>query len=236
MSWEVAPTALVGTEDGFLFSGYWPAGIYAEVGGAMEAAGISLAVSHPDDGPASYFATCERTTLDAISDKLDSEQVPVVDVGWRDLVGACPPLSHVLAALPRQSDSLIGDITWFRPRDNRWVPAATLDARGAYRVRRFSTLDVVRTDEDVKAGMVARCTVQLGKHLAALMDGAPLIAYDPRERVLSVPLGADLPGLYGRAVVAASGEPPTAPPRQRLLQYGNVPRELACHIYDLLSR
>ncbi|WP_439937092.1 hypothetical protein ACS3YM_14265 [Nocardia sp. N13] len=235
-SWEVAPTALVGTEDGFLFSGYWPAGIYAAVGGAMEAAGMSLAVSHPDDGPASYFATCERQDLDAISDLLDSEQVPVVDVGWSDVAGVLPPLSEVLAALPRQSDSLVGDITWFRPRDNRWVPAAALDARGAYRVRRFSTVDVVRTDEDVRTGKVARCTVQLGKHLAALMDGAPLIAYDPRERVLSVPLGADLPGLYGRALVAASGEPPAAPAGQRLLQYGNVPRELACHIYDLFSR
>ena len=45
-----------------------------------------------------------------------------------------------------------------------------------------------------RAGFVARSTVQLGKHLAALMDGTPLIAYDPRERVLSVPSGADLPG------------------------------------------
>jgi hypothetical protein len=235
-AWEVAPTALVGTEDGFLFSGYWPAGIYSEVGGAIESAGMSLAVANPDDGPASYFAACDRPALEVVASALQEQQIPVVDLAWQDLIAVCPPLSEVLSAVPRQSDSLVGDITWFRPRDNKWVPAATLDARGAYRVRRFSTVDVVRTDEDVKSGTVARCTVQLGKHLAALMDGVPLIAYDARERVLSVPLGADLPGLYGRAVVAASGEPPTAAGRQRLLQYANVPGDLARRVYDLFSR
>lgn len=236
VAWEVAPTALVGTEDGYLFAGYWPSGLYAQVGGELERAGMSLAVSQPDDGPASYFASCDRAALAGGEEALRQSEVPIVDVGWRDLVSVCPPLSEVLTSLPRQSASLQGDITWYRPRDNKWVPAASLDARGAYRVRRFSTLDVVRTEEDVASGTVARCTVQLGKHLAAMMDGAPLIAYDPRERTLSVPLGADLPGLYGRALVAASGEMPTAPPRQRLLNYGNVPYELARHIYDLFSR
>lgn len=236
LSWEVTPTALVGTEDGFLFSGYWPSGLYARVGGEIEAAGLSLAVSQPDDGPASYFTVGSRAELVRMENELRDADVPIVDLGWKDLISACVPLTEVLMALPRQSDSLLGDITWYRPRDNTWIPAATIDARGAYRLRRFSTLDIVRTDDDVRAGVVARCTVQLGKHLAALMDGAPLIAYDPRERVLSVPLGADLPGLYGRALVAASGEPPAAPAGQRLLQYANVPQELANQLFDLFSR
>lgn len=236
MSWEVTPTALVGTEDGFLFSGYWPSGLYTRIGGAIEASGLSLAVSQPDDGPASYFAVGDRAELGRAETEIRDADVPVVDMGWHNLISACGPLSQVLSALPRQSDSVLGDITWYRPRDNTWLPAATIDARGAYRMRRFSTLDFVRTDDDVRAGVVARCTVQLGKHLAALMDGAPLIAYDSRERVLTVPLGADLPGLYGRALVAASGEPPVAPARQRLLQYGNVPQELAHHLFDLFTR
>ena len=59
---------LVGTEDGFLFSGYWPSGLYAQVGGGVERAGLSLAVSQPDDGPASYFASCDRVELAGADD------------------------------------------------------------------------------------------------------------------------------------------------------------------------
>jgi hypothetical protein len=111
-----------------------------------------------------------------------------------------------------------------------------MDAPGAYRVRRFSTIDIVRTADDVQRGTVARSTVQLGKHLAALIDGRPLIAYDRATGSLLVPLGADLPALYGRTVVAASGLPPVALRVAGLLKYESVPDELAHHLCDLMSR
>ena len=88
-----------------------------------------------------------------------------------------------------------------------------------------------------RAGFVARSTVQLGKHLAALMDGTPLIAYDPHGASAQRPSRArTCQDCTVVRVVAASGEPPSTPTRQRLLQYGNVPQELAHHLYDLFSR
>lgn len=236
VSWEVAPTALAGTTQGYLFSGYWPASLYAEAGEAVEAAGATLSVEEPDDDLASYYADATRDQLDAVPQVTDG-RVVVVDHAWRELAGVLPPLSEVLTSLPRQSESVVGDITWFQPRDGTWAKVASVDAPGAYRIRRFSTLDIVRTDQDVARGTVARSTVQLGKHLAALIAGRPpLMAYDPTAQCLLVPLGADLPGLYGRALVAASGRPPAAVPNRRLLRYDGVPAELASHVYDLLSR
>lgn len=235
VAWEVAPTALAGTAEGLLFSGFWPSALYADVGSILEDGGVSLSLAEHDDGPASYFADCSAE----IAKKLlspDSSDVPVIDLAWQDLVSVLPPLSEVLAALPRQADALVGDVSWFRPADNSWLKVASLDAPGAYRVRRFSTIDVVRDADDVGRGSVARSTVQLGKHLAALMAGSPLMAYDREMQTLFVPLGADLPGLYGRAATAASGEPPTPLLSQRLLRYGNVPPDLAAHLYDLMSR
>ena len=58
-----------------------------------------------------------------------------------------------------------------------------MEAPGAYRVRRFSTIDLVRTAEDVQRGTIARSTVHLSKHLAALMDGRPLLAYDASDEL-----------------------------------------------------
>lgn len=231
-AWEITPTALVGTEAGALFSGYWPAGLYEQVGSRLEERGIGLAVDEPEDGPASYFADCGA---DMLCD-LIPEDVALVERAWQDLAEVLPDLSVVRDALPRRSDSLVGDITWFQVRDNTWAKVSSLDAVGAFRVRRFSTTDVLRTPEDLDAGLVALTTVQLGKHLAALQEGRPLLAYDKREKRLTVPLGADLPGLYGRAAVAASGTPPRAERAQRLLHYDQVPLELALHLHDRMSR
>lgn len=235
VGWEVTPTALAGGEDGFLFSGYWPAGLYSKVGARIEESGSSLSVHEPVEGPASYFADCPREDLRRIVAE-SGVDVALVDVAWRDLVGVLPTLGELVALLPRQSESLVGEVTWYQPRDNAWVRAGDLAAPGAYRVRRFSTVDVVRTPEDVHHGTVARSTVQLSKHVAALLCSTVLMAYDRPARQLFVPLGADLPGLYGRAAVAASGSPPIAIPERRALRYDDVPVELAHHLYHLLSR
>lgn len=232
VAWEVTPTALVGTESGVVFAGYWPAGLYEHVGSQLEERGISLAVDEPHDGPATYFADCSASDLDDV----DADGVAVVSKAWEDLAQVLPDLSVVGSALPRRSDSLVGDITWFQVRDNTWSKVSSLDAVGAFRVRRFSTTDVFRTQQDLEAGQVALTTVQLGKHLAALQQGKTLLAYDKREQRLTVPLGADLPGLFGRAAVAASGTPPRAERAQRLLHYESVPLDLALHLHDRLSR
>ena len=232
VAWEVTPTALVGTEVGAMFSGYWPAGLYEQVGSRLEERGIGLAVDEPEDGPASYFADCAAQDLP----DLDAEDVAIVGRAWQDLAEVLPDLSVVGEALPRRSDSLVGDITWFQVRDNTWAKVSSLDAVGAFRVRRFSTTDVFRSTQDLESGLVALTTVQLGKHLAALQEGRTLLAYDKGDRRLTVPLGADLPGLFGRAAVAASGTPPRAERAQRLLHYEAVPLDLALHLHDRMSR
>lgn len=235
VAWEVAPTALAGTEAGYLFSGYWPGVLYESVGGFLEDLKTPLSVHEVDDGVSSYFADAMPAQVKALAGHEHGRDVEVVDLAWRDLAEVLPPLSEVLEALPRESDSMTGEISWFHPKENTWVKSPSLDATGAYRVRRFKTLDVVRTSADVANGTVARSTVQLSKHLAALMAGGPLVAYDGKTRALDVPLGADLPGLYGRAAVAASGEAPRSVERERLVRYANVPAELAEHLYYLLS-
>ncbi|NYG54955.1 hypothetical protein [Nocardioides perillae] len=234
VAWEVSPTILAGTTDGFLFSGFWPGAMYVTVGSAIEDAGGTLAVDDPSDDFASYYA---NASPDELREALMTvgEDIPVVPQAWEALAAELPPLSEVLTALPRQRAVPTGEITWFQPRDATWSKVSSLDAPGAFRVRRFKTLDVVRSQADVDEGTFARSTVQLSKHLGALIAGrAPLVAYDDVRGHLVVPLGADLPGLYGRALVAASGRPPTADRRTRLLRYADVPPDLAGHVYHLL--
>lgn len=233
--WEICPTALVATEADYVFAGFWPDELYQEVSERLSEQGLKMATSEATDAPAQYFVA-ETTLPPEARGVLEKEEVAVIDRPWQDIVSFLPPLSEVLAGLPRQSSSLVGDISWFDTRRARWTKATSFDAPGGYRVQRFSTIDFVRSPDDVTNQTVARSTVQLSKHIAAMLEGRPLLAYDRASSSLLVPLGADLPGLYGRAAVAASGLPPIQVPRSRILKYEGVPKSLACHLYDLMSR
>lgn len=105
---------------------------------------------------------------------------------------------------------------------------------GGYRMRGFATMDLLRNQDDLERRTMAVSTVHLSKHAAALLWGRkPLVAYDGRAHTLSVPLGGNLPGLYERAVVLASGLAPVI--RSGSVHYLDVSPELAGHIAYLLS-
>lgn len=235
VSWEVGPTVLAGTGSEYVFAGFWPNGLYTLASERIQDEGIGLAMAEDHDCPTQYFAQAAALP-DLVSKPLQDEDIAVVDLAWQDLAAVLPPLSDVLEGLPRQSASMSGEISRFDTRDASWQKVESLEEPGAFRVRRFATLDLVRTSTDVANGLIARSNVQLGKHLAALMDGRPLMAYDAINQRLVVPLGAELPGLYGRAAVAASGLPPYASRKDGLLWYEQVPPTLAGHLYELFNR
>ena len=80
-----------------------------------------------------------------------------------------------------------------------------------------------------------RADVRLAKHAAALAEGKRMVGYDGETQTLYVPLGADLPGLYGRSAVLCSGLLPLEDERQRVTRYHAVPRDIAEHIAALLG-
>jgi hypothetical protein len=233
--WEVCPTALVGTGQDYLFAGFWPNQLYEDTSRSLADEGLDLVTGEVSEAPTPYFVN--EVSLPGVALRyLTEREITVVENAWQDLVSFLPPLSDVLSGLPRQAASIEGEIRRFQTSDASWVKVASMEAPGAYRIRRFSTVDLVRTTEDVEHGTIARSTVHLSKHLAALMEGQPLLSYDRETGSLVTPLGADLPALYGRAAVASSGLPPTAISKVGLLRYESVPEDLARHIYDLFSR
>jgi len=78
-------------------------------------------------------------------------------------------------------------------------------------------------------------TAQLVKHIEAQRMGRPMVGYYPNKRLLTVPIGADLPGLYGRAAVLSSGCLPRKATKQRAIAYQEVRETFAGHLFDLLA-
>jgi hypothetical protein len=77
--------------------------------------------------------------------------------------------------------------------------------------------------------------VRLVKYFAAIASEKPLVGYDPEAEVLYTPLGAELPGLYGRSACLASGKPPRSNASDNLFEYHGVTPELATLLMTKLS-
>ena len=159
----------------------------------------------------------------------------VPDAAYR-LVSALPALGKLEAALPRIPLPGARRVLRFHLESASWVPVPFATEPGAYRLEQaFARIDVLRTPVDVEAGTAALATVQLSKHLAARRAGRALLAYSPSQQVLVVPLGADLPGLYGRAAVLCGGRLPSRDEKQRLLIYHDIPQRVADALTSLLT-
>ncbi|MCD9198336.1 hypothetical protein [Aeromicrobium wangtongii] len=231
-AWEISPTQLTGCSNGeFAFNGHWPTGLYNEIVDAIHADGAGVKADGKE--PPQSFASRLGSKTESIADECE---IAVIPDAWRELVQTLLPMSEVLKQLPRQSASADGDISWFDVEHASWKLVDNYEAQGAYRIRKFATLDVVRSEEDLRQGTYARCPVQLSKHVAALMRGRPLVAYDPGRQLFMVPIGAELPGLYGRALTAASCLPPAVARSAGAVVYQNVPEDLASHVFGLLTR
>jgi hypothetical protein len=234
--WEMSPAWLAGLADGaFLLTGNWSLDDREALQDLVTEAGGTLRSERDRHGLARHaVADVTAAALTGICEKIGTAGV-VPDAGPR-MVSALPPLGEVEAALPRVPLPAARHAQRFHLESSSWTPAATTAEPGAYRLDRgFTRTYVFRTAADVAAGTAAVTPVQLAKHLAARQAGRALLAYDPGGRALAVPLGADLPGLYGRAAVLFGGRLPTPDEPRRVLAYHDVPQHAADALTFLLT-
>jgi len=117
-------------------------------------------------------------------------------------------LRSVEAELPRRTISANLEADFFHMDSARWVGTETLSTPGCYRVNQGFTMQYLyRSDDDIRRDQAAVVTAELGKHLAARLSNKTLFAYNKKTHELHTALGADLPGLYGRAITLCAGAP-----------------------------
>jgi hypothetical protein len=124
----------------------------------------------------------------------------------------------------------------------RWVEAEHLRA-GAIRIRgSFGARYYYLTSEDLANGVGVSSSATIVKYLAANELNVSLLKYSKKYSSIFVPLGAKIPGLYGRAVLLSSGTPPVdveithADTKIKVTQYRNVPIGIAKIVSSLLAK
>jgi hypothetical protein len=151
------------------------------------------------------------------------------------MLAVLPPLSALEAALPEVVIPTYNKAAVFNLGDAAWRVTPGVGAPGAYRLEQSFRTRTIWVDEAGALSRHARVgSAQLVKHLAARAAGQPLVGWLPRTQTLVVPLGADLPGLYGRVAMLCSGRPPQTSRGARSLGYSDVPKWVADALTTLL--
>lgn len=224
--WQVCSPALTQLVDGsILLTGGWTPRQEAVVSAAAEKAGGELVTLSPEDHAMSLVQDAE---LEAVAEHLPDGLCDVIYDAGPVMLDTLPPLSAVEAALPRGEMQYNGVAERFEARDATWHSTTDREQPGLYRINHHHrTRYAFRTEADVESGHSRLVNSGLGKHLAARQAGTPLVAWDESLQLLSVPIGAELPGLYARATVLCSGMIPTRVDDDFSLNYGDITREFA---------
>lgn len=230
VEWEANPAYLAETTSrGFVLAGVWSETSRARLGNALRDLGGTLVPERSQDNElTSWFA--RGVTADDLRSSADALGLAaeVVSEAPSAILEALPPLGELETALPRVPIPAYQKASIFDLSDASWRAVPGVAVPGAYRVEQSFRRVNIWVDEQGALDRTAQVgSVHLVKHLAARAARRPLLGWLPSSSVLVVPVGADLPGLYGRAAAACSGREPVASSRTRALGYHDVPRHVA---------
>lgn len=237
LEWEANPAFIAETAGGkFVLAGVWSRPLRKELGEALHAAGAEL-VQESFNNALSLWTVVgiSSARLESLVGELESE-IYVIANAVDKMLDALPPLSSIGDALLEMPIPDYTKASIFDLGQASWTPVPGVGVTGAYKLEqsfRSTTIWVSpsgATDRRAKVG-----SIQLVKHLAARSAGTPLMGYVESAQVLVVPMGADLPGLYGRTAMLCSGRPPMMSRSTRSLGYLDVPRNVADRLNTMLA-
>jgi len=177
--------------------------------------------------------TCpEEALLELVStlSTASNREVGVLRRASFALANTVPCFSDLTSQLPVISALSGRGFEQWNTSTARFERVADIGSAGAFRINQFRRLYVHRRREHIQESTAVLGDARLVKYMAALDTGTSLIGYDESQQLLFVPLGADLPGLYGRAAALAAGHPPVVNRSENVLEYRCVPPELAAMI------
>ena len=227
--WEISPRSLAERSDGgWELVGFWPPSAVAELVASVEAVDGEIDVKAADDAPTSMSLWDVR--LDDL-DSIQRQEVVASPTAGTTMLSVLPRLSAVADSLIRMPLPGFDSAERFVASSSSWVSVSHCLDAGAYRIRRgFEVIYQFVTDVDVSNQQAARVSPYLAKYLEANRAGVRLVTYYQDREAIVVPRGAELPGLYGRALVLMTGQLP----KPMVLKKGG--RERKCLAYEGVSQ
>jgi hypothetical protein len=238
-AWEVMPPSLVELPSGsIVLTGRRSHAFVEHLTMSVKDLGGELDVTAQPAAPDRVRVT--GLTLEAaelVADELRSKfdlDVAVVPSAAQRLAASLPPLSALVSSLPHQAMPSYRSAKRWDATTARWRPTTDASVPGVYQLASVTMIYAIRDEADVERGTMRRGDARLVKHAAADATGERLVGYDEASLTLYMPLGSELPLLYGRAAVLASGMMPEPDPGQGMITYRSVPADLAAQLMLLV--
>ena len=145
------------------------------------------------------------------------------------LLRACPPLDEIATTARITAPPGGAQVSRYDPTLGKWEPVAGIAGDGSYRFDTRPTRYLINHRR-----RWFEVDNLLAKYAAGALQGVASLAYDGETRIVCVPLGARLPGLFERAVVLCSGHAPMATGDGRVA-YFEVPADVAGLLWSKLG-
>ncbi len=207
IKWAIAPATITSLPDtaGAVLCGFRSEFLIETISAIASELGGRLATEDQPNGP-------RRISIHGLDDDLKGVAEVIsedadLDCGFSEraagmIAGQLPHLSDVVAACSRFSAPVNTPAEAYVASTNKWLSTEIVHAPGAYR---FQTRPVVYGSlVGVKGGLV-RGDNRWSKWFGGLAADQNMLAYSPEHQMLITRLGAQLPGMYERAAVLASG-------------------------------
>ena len=237
-SWEVVEPLLIGLDDGSAtIAGFRSAGMMLALEDHVRECAGTLTIEQVDAPPVIRLTGLSEVELEDLAILMEAatdKSARFIRCAARQLCTILPTLSEARQSLPITTTTGAPSYEKWNTATARFEPAQHASSQGAFRLSGATRSYVYRTLEDVGSMRATLGDARIVKYLAAADARRSLIGYDEAAQVLYVPLGADLPGLYGRAAVLCSGCPPRENLEERLLEYRGVSPDVAAQLSHLL--
>jgi hypothetical protein len=242
VAWEVSPATLYGLPDEtYVLAGHRSRRLLTALtdtinwgGGSIER--TSQGSLAPDRIRVRGLGGASADVLaELVSERAGFEVRAATNAGGA-MASVLPPLSGLIDALVTQPLPGFRSVRRWDPRTARWIETGDASVPGAYQLRAGFTTYCLRSETDIAKGTMRCADARVVKYASSLELGESLVGYEAASKVLYAPLGADLPGLYGRAAALCSGILPQEDTKQRLVRYQGVPIEVAESLRFALSR
>ena len=225
LQWSVSPSAIVMTGHGDAFlAGHRTPRMLKALQPLIESQGGHWIAETNIEGPTTYRVSGVPTeVLRGVVDRTTNDR----GIGWqfsdqpdRAIASSLPTLWDVVGAGPQVD--IPSTTEYFEVDSARWSVELIAGRDGLYRTNSLPRRYFLNI-----GGVCRLVSYRSGKHLAGAYHHKVLLAYEPQTNRLKCPLGAQLPGLYERAVVLSSGSSPEVDLRDRTVTYHRVPENVA---------
>ena len=227
--WKVAPCVLVTTANEHIYlAGYRSPRLLEAIEKAAKERGGILKAERSKDGPIVFrIIGIGEASLAAIVESVNRNEGMRLHIASRPDSSIAVYLSPLRRILTEDREIPLPHIAArFDVGRSYWVTVGYAASDGLYRTNSMPRSYILK-----RGPTSYEVSYRTGKHLAGAFSGRSLLAYDPQKELLLCPLGAQLPGLYERAVVLSSGLPPTIELTQSKVAYHQVPKDIASSVW-----